>query len=550
MFTLEGLFHSIVQLLVGLTLVGLLSLGAGIALATALRLRELRWTWGGLLLPPALLCSYISLWLALLGLGACLVACTAGMAWQSHDLMAGGDYAEAARARLGLLQAIQRLLSRWQATQQPHAWVRGGRLEVGRDAHGRPVTIPAGGKSGSHALILGATGSGKTCGEAWIAGRLIEHGHGAVAIDPKGDPMLARELLRSAKAAGKPFLLWSPKGPLAYNPYARGDATEIADKALSGETFTEPHYLRQAQRYLGHVVRTMHATGVKVTPASLAAHMEPEQLEKAAKQLPAEHKQIVHEYLDSLGERSKQSLAGVRDRLSILAESDLAPWLEPAVAERTIDLERQVRAGAVVYFSLEADRRPLLAKMLAGAIVGDLITLAAELQATPLPTVVAIDEFSGIAAAQVSRLFARGRSAGMSLLLATQELADLKAAGQDALRDQVLGNVEALIAYRQNVPESAELIAATAGTRPAWITTQQTSAALLGAGATGGGSRRRGEEPIVHPTRVKQLARGQAVVIAPGSDQAPVVAQIHHPSEAHQPPRGAAGPVGSLVAAR
>jgi len=34
-----------------------------------------------------------------------------------------------------------------------------------------------------------------------------------------------------------------------------GSETEIADKALSGETFTEPHYLRQAQRYLGHAVR-------------------------------------------------------------------------------------------------------------------------------------------------------------------------------------------------------------------------------------------------------------------------------------------------------
>jgi type IV secretory pathway VirB4 component len=40
---------------------------------------------------------------------------------------------------------------------------------------------------GWHTLVVGATGSGKTVSEAWIVGRLIEHGHGAVAVDPKGD---------------------------------------------------------------------------------------------------------------------------------------------------------------------------------------------------------------------------------------------------------------------------------------------------------------------------------------------------------------------------
>ena len=50
-----------------------------------------------------------------------------------------------------------------------------------------------------------------------------------------------------------------------------------------------------------------------------------------------------------------------------------------------------------VYFCLEADRLPLLARMLAAAIVGDLLTVAAACQADPVPTLVAIDEFSAIA---------------------------------------------------------------------------------------------------------------------------------------------------------
>ena len=194
-----------------------------------------------------------------------------------------------------------------------------------------PVSIPVGYDVRLHTLVVGATGSGKTVSEAWIAGRLIEHGHGAVVIDPKGDPMLRDELAAAMPHAGAPFLEWTPEGPLAYNPYAHGTDTEIADKALSGEEFTEPHYLRQAQRYLGHAVRVMQAAGVPVTPASLMAHMDPRQLEVTARKLPAEERASeARGYLDSLSDRQRRDLAGVRDRLSILAESDVRAVARPA----------------------------------------------------------------------------------------------------------------------------------------------------------------------------------------------------------------------------
>ncbi len=162
-----------------------------------------------------------------------------------------------------------------------------------------------------------------------MACRLIESGHGAVVLDPKGDQMLRGELLAAAARRGAAFLEWTPEGPLAYNPYATGSETEIAEKALGGERFTEPHYLRQAQRYLGHAVRSMHAAGVEVTPVSLMAQLDPRELEVIAREIPEEQAQEVQRYLDSLTERQRRDLAGVRDRLSILAESDVRDWVDP-----------------------------------------------------------------------------------------------------------------------------------------------------------------------------------------------------------------------------
>ena len=98
--------------------------------------------------------------------------------------------------------------------------------------------------------------------------------------------------------------------------------------------------------------------------------------------------------------------------------------------------------------------------------------------------------------------------------------------------EQVLANLSTLVAHRQNVPESAELIAAIAGTKPVWVSTQQTEDGLLVTGPSGKGSRRRGYEFQIHPSRIKCLGTGQPVLITPGAEQATAVVLVNHPGQA------------------
>lgn len=532
----DGLFQALGRLIVDVLLLGVVSTFGGLAVAFGLRLRGLRWTWSAALLGPVVLLGWWSPLVVFAGAGVCMVGCLAGMALHSGDVMAGADRAQLARARLGVLEALGRALEGWRDAREGAGWVREGHLEVGLGEHGRRVSIRAGGSSGSHTLILGATGSGKTCGQAWIAGRLIEGGHAAIAIDPKGDGVLREELQAAARRAGVPFLEWTPAGPCSYNPYASGSATQTAEKALLAEAFTEPHYLRQAQRYLAHAVRAMRAAGVDVSPASLALHMDPLRLEQLSRTLAERDAARAQEYLDSLSERQRRELAGVRDRLSILPESDVGRWLEPDGGEATIALGEAVRERAVVYFSLQSDSRPLLAAMLGGALVVDLLMLAAERQHDrgAVPVVALIDEFAAIGAAHVAKLFGRARSAGISLVLIAQEIADLEAVAGRPLRDQAGGNLGALIAYRQNMPDSAELIARMAATEPGWSTSQHVRFGLLGPRPSVLGTRTREHQPVIHPSHIMRLADGEAVVITPGSGQPPQIARMHHPSIAQR----------------
>jgi hypothetical protein len=484
----------------------------GVFLARALRSRQLHWSWAASLPATAVMLASSALggWTLTLAV-ASLSAAARGRRWHREDIDAGADLARIAaerRSPFDLLRVIVRKAELRRKVAGTERFLRRGELMLATDESSSAISIPFGGVSGRHTLVVGATGSGKTITQTWLTVRAIGQGMGATVIDPKGDRGMRDELCDAAQAAGRQFIEWTPDGESVYNPYARGSETEIADKVLAGERFTEPHYQRQAQRYLGHVVRGLRNHEAEVSLRSIVEHLDPNRLEVLARSLPESHAGPTHAYLDSLTTRQRSDLAGVRDRLAIVTESDVGAWLDPLTpGVGRFDLLEAARARAVVYFNLESDSRPLLSQILGAAIVQDLQTTVAALQGRPVPNLVVIDEFSAVAAEQVVRLFGRARSAGLSLLLGTQELSDLRPPGRERLLEQILGNLSVLIAHRQVVPASAELIAAVAGSRGAWRIARHSD---------GRTTRTRVREAVLEPNRVMNLEPGWGAVIVLG----------------------------------
>jgi Type IV secretion-system coupling protein DNA-binding domain len=509
--------------LMGTTTHLVLGLALGLIVARLMRSRHLHWSWAAAGLALVVL-AQPAVAGATSALGVAAFSATLwSRRWHREDLESGSDLAAIAARRRGPLDLLRSLAEaialRRRETIGADGWFCGEELILGRDESGRVVSVPFGGASGgTHTLVVGATGSGKTVTQTWMAVRAIEHGMGALVIDPKGDRVMRGEVRRAALLARRTFIEWTPDGPSVYNPYARGSETEIADKALAGERYTEPHYLRQAQRYLGHVVRALRKNGLEVSLQRIVHHLDPARLELLVRSLSESEAQTTHAYLDSLTARQQSDLAGVRDRLAILAESEVGLWLDPQTrtAER-FDLLEAVRARAVVYFNLDSDSRPLLTQMLGAAIVQDLQTTVAALQGRPVPTLAVIDEFSAVAAEQVVRLFGRARSAGFSLILSTQELADLRLPGRERLLEQVMGNLSVLMAHRQVVPDSAELIASLAGTKGAWRTSRHSDGRM---------TRTRTREGLLDSNEVMSLGRGWAAVIVLSNGGSARIARI------------------------
>ncbi len=126
---------------------------------------------------------------------------------------------------------------------------QGGGIALGSDETGRRVVL-SDRQLSAHALILGASGAGKSTTLLTLLTEHVRLGRPVVAVDMKGSPAFASELARAAADAGRPFALWTPDGPASWNPLAHGNATELKDKLIATERFTEPHYQRAAERYV------------------------------------------------------------------------------------------------------------------------------------------------------------------------------------------------------------------------------------------------------------------------------------------------------------
>lgn len=385
---------------------------------------------------------------------------------------------------------------------------------IGAGANGRPVRIALGVEGGRHALLLGASGSGKSNALVWIALRHIEAGFGCVIVDMKGDLGIARRLELEAVVRDCPFYQWSLDGGDRWNPLAHGNASERKDKLIGSETFSEPHYKRMYERYLLNLFRVLDGDGADAADlARVVPLLDPDLLLGSLRALRDDRvADEVGSYLDGLTSDQRRHLGGLADRLSVLVEGGHGDRLrEAGPRAELIDLERVISGGGVALFTLNSSRYPETAPLVGNLVIQDLKAVCGRLEAVggKRPALVAIDEFSALSGDHVVGLFQRARSARLSLLVATQELADLRRVDR-AFEEQVIGNVELVLAGRQNNPGSAALVAELAGSEQVWQNTYHGD----GRGRrTERISRRLGPEPLVDAETIKRLDVGRAVLV-------------------------------------
>jgi conjugal transfer pilus assembly protein TraD len=405
-----------------------------------------------------------------------------------------------------------------------------GTLVLGQDAQSGEAVTLSDQQLCAHGVILGATGAGKTTTLLTILEAQIARGRPVVALDLKGSNSFGQQLSDAARAAQRPFNYWTFNGPMSWNPLQYGDPTELKDKLISTERFTEPHYQRAAERYLQTALQVLNKARPDrpVTLQAVVNLLDPTRLQEMLKYVPRDMAQHVGPYLASLGRDQQSAISGLQSRFAVMADSEPGQWLQPRDGRPQLDLKRALCGGGeIVLFSLNSSRYGKLAAQIAAMIIQDVVAIAGYRQGMPHQplALIAIDEFSALEADNILALLARAREAGISVLLSTQEMADLDRLAS-GFKDQALGIVATVIAHRQSVPDSAEFIARMIGTQTVPQYTHQLGRPPMGIDIllrslgrrsgewkTGMGTVKDVEEFRIHPNLIKELRTGQAVLI-------------------------------------
>ena len=271
-----------------------------------------------------------------------------------------------------------------------------------------------------HTLLIGATGFGKTTTLVQIARELARDQVGVVIVDLKGDPGLVEDMRRLAGRYGRAFAHFDLNGTgEPWNPLAIGNPTELMDKLVGLDEWTESYFKRGAQRYLQLALRAMQASGEHVDIAAVMKRLRPDSLGALVDQndkIPEDLAEHVRAYLaedvaDDKGVLS--AVNGLRSRLGVLAESDMGPQL--AASEDGIDLFDAMAGGHVVVFSLNSMQYPEAAAHIGSLVINDLKTVVGRRTAARAAgdtdesrVLVAVDEFASLGDAKIAALFPDG----------------------------------------------------------------------------------------------------------------------------------------------
>ena len=344
----------------------------------------------------------------------------------------------------------------------------------------------------THTLICGASGFGKSVLMETLMDADMARGKPVIFIDPKGDAESMYRFIDLCGRHGRNFAIFSEHyhgdNKIDLNPVKEGSPTQIADRIHRSFNWSEEHYETLCYKALKAACKAVEGDG------GYAALWE--QLINLSE--PGNSQKIF----------DRKDAEGIITRLDNILDSDFGPLLN----ERGLSMKEIWQSGRCVYAGLPVLGYPHIARTLGKTLLGDLAHAVYDAYRASHPknnpVGVYIDELSAVITDEFIELLNKCRGAGMELTFAFQSPADIDKLSPD-LCLQIMENAATWFVLKQRMKAGASMFAESIGTVPG----KKETVRIQDGEQLAMGSRREVHELIAHSDIIKNLNRGQSLLL-------------------------------------
>jgi hypothetical protein len=183
-----------------------------------------------------------------------------------------------------------------------------------------------------HALICGATGSGKTSALQLLVDAFADK-LPIIFIDCKASVTIQDHIVAIPNS-----IIWRIGGTTRWNPLC-GDSTSVANRLIQGEWYSREAdvYRASAERYLLWLLQALDVANLERTPQHVMEYLEPTRLLALLRSLTNNDLAFrLASQIGVLGQFEREGIAGFRSRFGLLVESIAGRSLGPGLALETL----------------------------------------------------------------------------------------------------------------------------------------------------------------------------------------------------------------------
>lgn len=416
------------------------------------------------------------------------------------------------------------------STPLPQAAPGQGFVMLGRGRDGTPTGFTEQ-EIGTHALVFGATGAGKTETIKSIAGGLLDLGWDGMVLDLKEDTKpgglrdWCEQYAQAHQMQYQELCLSDPAPRFWFDTLDGLSRDEARDTILTLTDFDDDYYKQICINILSQLLKLLHwANEVDPTGCPLPTIYDISTI-LAAPSLAAatkRHRAIVAQNIPNLAKSEFPSLESPTQvdqqqahswgaKLGNLYHTHAGMTiLRKPTQDRRPKLD--VTSGGLTYIGLDSQGKKSLTRIVSSAVLQRISVESAQRttgisDAASKKKFLIVDEANWVDRSIVQNLLSRARSAGIAMVLCTQGPKDwIDRSGDDFAR--LAQNTNVAMIMKQGEPDSAQLCADYIGN----VEFMSASLGMDGNALTGTGSLRSTLQNIVTPDELRGLGIGEMII--------------------------------------